>query len=65
MRGCNGICSRYKTKHPVRKDWYATGIKHCGACEVNIDWDGWTCPCCKSRLRTNTKEKKSNDDKRY
>lgn len=61
MRGCNGICVRYKVKRPPGVDW-DSGVKWCGTCEDSLAVEGFICPCCKSRLRTNSKSKKKKDN---
>ena len=47
---CKGVCTRYKAKKP-KEGRYASGQKRCNFCYVFMNWDGFWCPCCGSRLR--------------
>jgi hypothetical protein len=57
---CKGICCRYKAKsaglHQYR---YANGQKRCNECEIFVQWDGFSCPCCGKLLRTRPRSVKA------
>lgn len=48
--GCKEVCTRYKAKKP-KEGCYASGQKRCNFCYVFMNWDGFWCPCCGSRLK--------------
>jgi len=52
--GCKGVCLKYKVKKPRFQGIgrYASGHKRCSTCEIFLDWDGNSCPCCHFSLRT-------------
>jgi hypothetical protein len=50
---CKGICIHHKALGR-----YATGNKRCKICEIFIEWDGVSCPCCGYRLRTRPRNMK-------
>jgi len=47
---CKGVCTRYQAKKP-KEGRYASGQKRCSFCNVFMNWDGFWCPCCGSKLR--------------
>ena len=50
---CKGICHRYKAIKPALPDTrYGIGQKRCNSCNIFINWDGRSCPCCGKLLRT-------------
>jgi len=49
---CNSICHRYKATKPGNMGRYAIGQKRCNVCEIFLNWDGISCPCCGMMLRT-------------
>jgi uncharacterized paraquat-inducible protein A len=49
---CNGICTRYKAQKPYGISRYASGQRRCQHCEIFLKYEGFWCPCCRSRLRT-------------
>lgn len=49
---CKGICSRYKARLITGIGRYATGQKRCQPCGIFINYEGLSCPCCGSKLRT-------------
>ena len=50
---CNEICLKFKAVKSTKKNTrYALGQKRCNACGVFMEWEGITCPCCGSKLRT-------------
>ena len=56
---CNEICINYKVEKPYPTGRYEAGQKRCSLCVIWIKWDGASCPCCNSTLRT--KPRNSND----
>jgi len=51
MTYCVGTCKNYKALKPSQIGRYASGQKRCNFCEVFLDYDGNTCPCCNRQLR--------------
>jgi hypothetical protein len=64
---CKGICSRYQALKPYigkkkggnannnndgRGGGYSIGQKRCQICNLFINWEGFSCPCCSMKLRT-------------
>ena len=56
---CNGICHRDKAKKPTTMGRYASGQKRCNVCEIFVQWDGYSCPCCGMLLRTRPRSVKA------
>ena len=56
---CKGVCHKYKAKCGLRKYRYASGQKRCNVCEIFVQWDGHSCPCCGMLLRTRPKSVKA------
>ena len=52
---CFRVCKNYKAKKKSRESHYELGHKRCSTCEIFVDWDGNTCPCCGMLLRTKPK----------
>jgi len=62
MAYCSGRCKEYKAPKPKQIGRYASGQKRCNFCEIFVNYDGLTCPCCKRQLRClprSRKDKKS------
>jgi len=38
---------------------YSSGVKRCTECQVFMDVDSTRCPCCNTKLRTRSRNKKS------
>ncbi|GFN40285.1 MAG: conserved hypothetical protein [Marine Group I thaumarchaeote] len=34
---------------------YQVGQKRCNECDIFMKWDGLFCPCCNTRLRSNSR----------
>ncbi len=49
---CKGVCDQYKAKWGTHQYRYASGQKRCNVCELFVNWNGSSCPCCGMRLRT-------------
>jgi len=49
---CKGVCHRYKARWASSQFRYACGQKRCNVCEIFLNWDGISCPCCGMMLRT-------------
>lgn len=62
MSYCSGKCKQYKALKPVRIGRYASGQKRCKFCEIFVNYDGLTCPCCNKQLRCMPRSRK---DKEY
>ena len=58
MTYCIGKCKDYKALKPSQIGRYAAGQKRCNYCEVFVEYDGLTCPCCNRQLRCLPRVKK-------
>lgn len=47
MSGCKDICLRYK-KVPRFDTEHS---KFCSSCDLFLEYEGGTCPCCNTRMR--------------
>ena len=56
---CKGICGMFKAECPEDGIRYAHGQKRCSYCEIYLNWDSRTCPCCGTPLRTKPRKKQS------
>ncbi len=56
---CNGVCNQFKAKKIPLKSRYSEGQKFCNLCCMYIKYDGNSCPCCSSNLRTMPRDAKS------
>ena len=56
---CKGVCHKYKAKCGLHKYRYASGQKRCNVCEIFVQWDGYSCPCCGMLLRTRPRSVKA------
>ena len=62
MAYCIRTCMKYKaTKPPNGLGRCAVGQKRCQFCEVFIDWNGRTCPCCGQQLRKIPRSRKGKE----
>ena len=61
MAYCIGACSKYKAKKPVDLGRYAAGQKRCNYCEIFVEWDGLSCPCCGRQLRCLPRSRKGKE----
>ncbi len=50
---CRGICERYRAE----KNRYQIGIKRCSFCDMYLQCQEISCPCCGTQLRTKRKSK--------
>nr|AIF00661.1 hypothetical protein [uncultured marine thaumarchaeote KM3_136_D12]AIF12589.1 hypothetical protein [uncultured marine thaumarchaeote KM3_56_C06] len=55
---CNGICVNYKSTSLHMGLKYSSGVKRCTECQVFMDVDSTRCPCCNTKLRTRSRNKK-------
>ena len=51
---CKGICHRHRAQERSG-DRYANGQKRCQVCQIYMKCDELRCPCCKSKLRTKSR----------
>jgi hypothetical protein len=51
---CKGICYRHRAQQRSGGR-YANGQKRCQVCQIYMKWDGLRCPCCKSKLRSKSR----------
>lgn len=61
MTYCIGECRKYKATKPPQIGRYAAGQKRCNHCEVFLDYDGITCPCCNRQLRCLPRSRKGKE----
>ena len=61
---CKGLCSRIKAVIIPRKMRYESGLKWCALCSRYLNVDEFICPCCKTKLRTKSRNKKARDETR-
>jgi len=64
---CRGICTKYKVLKPKSGGHYQLGHKRCQICEIFIEINDLTCPCCGCKLRTKSRTstgRKTKDNKR-
>ena len=61
MACCIGKCKNYKALKPSKIGRYAAGQKRCNHCEVFVDYDGNSCPCCKRQLRCLPRSRKGKE----
>lgn len=56
---CIGLCERLKTA-PMRNNLrYQAGQKRCSLCAHYFNTEDSRCPCCKTRLRSKPRSRKS------
>jgi|APSaa5957512535_1039671.scaffolds.fasta_scaffold149258_1 hypothetical protein len=55
---CKGKCEKYKAKKPQDSNRYKIGQKRCQICSVWVNYDGYFCPCCNSKLRNKSRKNK-------
>jgi hypothetical protein len=51
---CKGICHRHRAQERSGGR-YANGQKRCQVCQIYMKCDGLRCPCCRSKLRTRSR----------
>ena len=56
---CKGLCNRIKSVGTAMQFKYQEGQKRCSLCELFIDCDDARCPCCKTILRTKSRNRVS------
>jgi hypothetical protein len=58
---CKGICYRFAAKKPLGGYRFAVGQRPCSVCGIFVDSlsIGIRCPCCKNKLRLNSRNSKS------
>lgn len=59
---CRGLCTRFKptiNSDSIRLR-YKLGQKYCSQCALFFHTEEFTCPCCKTKLRSKSKSKKHN-----
>jgi len=56
---CKGVCHKYRAKCGLRKYRYASGQKRCNICEIFVQLNDHSCPCCGMLLRTRPKSGKA------
>lgn len=61
MAYCIGQCKKYKAHKPAEIGRYAAGQKRCNNCEVFVNWEGLTCPCCRRQLRCLPRSRKGKE----
>ena len=61
MTYCIGECRKYKASKPPQIGRYAAGQKRCNHCEVFVDYEGITCPCCNRQLRCLPRSRKGKE----
>ena len=55
---CKGVCIHYKHTSLHNGLKYSAGIKRCTYCQIFMVTDGNRCPCCSTKLRTRSRNKK-------
>jgi len=55
---CKNICTNYKAIKQPHHSRYSEGQKRCIHCEIFIRWEGYMCPCCGYRLRSNPRSRR-------
>jgi hypothetical protein len=58
---CRGTCEQYRAQKPYEIGRYAAGQKRCNYCEVFVNWDGLSCPCCNRQLRCLPRSRKGKE----
>ena len=58
---CNNICQQYKLEKWRDESYYKKG-KFCRTCQIYIEYDGLTCPCCYQKLRLKPRSKAVSND---
>jgi len=61
MTYCSGKCRNFKAQKPSRIGRYASGQKRCNYCEIFVDFDGISCPCCNRQLRCLPRSRKGKE----
>ena len=61
MTYCIDECRKYKASKPLQIGRYAAGQKRCNYCEIFVDYDGITCPCCNRQLRCLPRSRKGKE----
>jgi len=56
---CIGLCERIKTSPMKNHLRYRSGQKRCSLCAHYFDTEDPRCPCCKTRLRSKARSRKS------
>ena len=55
---CTGLCSRFKPNKLPGNTRYKIGQKWCSLCGLFFFSEEFTCPCCKTKLRSKPKNRK-------
>ena len=61
MTYCIGKCKNFKAIKPTQMGRYAAGQKRCNYCEVFVDYEGISCPCCNRQLRCLPRSRKGKE----
>ena len=57
---CKGVCTKPIYNHrKIVRDIKNTTYKRCNSCGVCISYEGIFCPCCRCRLSTRQKARKT------
>ena len=56
---CKGVCINYKHTSIHNGMKYSSGIKRCTECQIFMDIQEIRCPCCRTKLRTKARNKKT------
>ncbi len=52
---CGDKCKKYKK---TSRDYNTENSHFCSNCDVFIEWDGYRCPCCKTKLKSKPRHSK-------
>lgn len=55
---CSGMCSRFKKSNLSGNTRYEIGHKWCSLCGLFFFSEAFVCPCCNTRLRSKSRNKK-------
>ena len=61
MAYCIGVCNKFRAKKPVQIGRYAAGQKRCNYCEIFVEFNGLSCPCCGRQLRCLPRSRKGKE----
>jgi hypothetical protein len=61
MTYCAGECKKYRAIKPTKIGRYAAGQKRCNYCQVFVDYEGLSCPCCNRQLRCLPRSRKGKE----
>ena len=55
---CKGVCINYKSTSLHMGQKYSSGVKRCTECQIFMEIIDNRCPCCRTKLRTRSRNKK-------